>query len=305
MSPRECRDYWNGLICNAFTSLDATPFDRQQFGGRLQKTTVGSLVLANVCSAPSRVEHDRAQVARMNEQVFLLHFQMQGRSLNAQNNREAPLEAGDFTLCDSSEPYWLSFDEAIEMLVLRIPHAELSKRLALPEALTGITMTGKSGVSAMLADMLRKYWWCLKQGVCDTVLLRPSDTLLDLLATSYHEVELSQGSVSTVACVNRLKIKQFITERLHDPELSPGMIARAFHMTPRNLHYLFTGEGQSVSRYIQKQRLEECRRRLADPGFRGQTITQIAFSCGFNNATHFGRVFKECYGMTPREYRRV
>ena len=33
------------------------------------------------------------------------------------------------------------------------------------------------------------------------------------------------------------------------------------------------------------------------------SITQIAFSYGFNNAAHFSRKFKERYGAPPKEYR--
>jgi AraC-like DNA-binding protein len=33
-------------------------------------------------------------------------------------------------------------------------------------------------------------------------------------------------------------------------------------------------------------------------------VTAIAFDYGFNSPTHFGRVFRAKYNVTPREYRR-
>lgn len=33
--------------------------------------------------------------------------------------------------------------------------------------------------------------------------------------------------------------------------------------------------------------------------------TAIAFACGFNDATTFGRAFRAAFGMTPRDYRRA
>jgi AraC-like DNA-binding protein len=33
-------------------------------------------------------------------------------------------------------------------------------------------------------------------------------------------------------------------------------------------------------------------------------VTSIAFDFGFNSPTHFGRVFRARYGVTPRDYRR-
>jgi AraC-like DNA-binding protein len=36
---------------------------------------------------------------------------------------------------------------------------------------------------------------------------------------------------------------------------------------------------------------------------RDKSITQIAFSWGFNNAAHFSRCFKTRFGATPSDYR--
>ena len=36
-----------------------------------------------------------------------------------------------------------------------------------------------------------------------------------------------------------------------------------------------------------------------------KSITEIAFICGFNNLSYFSKTFLNCYGCTPREYRRT
>jgi AraC-like DNA-binding protein len=43
---------------------------------------------------------------------------------------------------------------------------------------------------------------------------------------------------------------------------------------------------------------------MTDPSQLGRTVTEIAFLHGFNNASHFGRVFRVRFGATPSEYRR-
>ena len=58
-----------------------------------------------------------------------------------------------------------------------------------------------------------------------------------------------------------------------------------------------------MSILILRRRLEECAMQLRDPIWARRTITEIAFSWGFNNATHFARVFREKYGLSPRDYR--
>jgi AraC-like DNA-binding protein len=37
----------------------------------------------------------------------------------------------------------------------------------------------------------------------------------------------------------------------------------------------------------------------------GRTVAAIAFDYGFNSPTHFGRVFRRKFAMTPREYREL
>ncbi|MEJ0042287.1 MAG: helix-turn-helix domain-containing protein [Rhizomicrobium sp.] len=56
---------------------------------------------------------------------------------------------------------------------------------------------------------------------------------------------------------------------------------------------------ETVSDYVLRRRLEECGRQLADVLWRQRTITEIAFGWGFNNATHFARVFRNHYGTNP------
>ncbi len=59
---------------------------------------------------------------------------------------------------------------------------------------------------------------------------------------------------------------------------------------------LFCGGSENASRYILRRRLEECAKLLSSALWRGHTITEIAFSSGFNSAAHFTRVFRDEYG---------
>lgn len=36
-----------------------------------------------------------------------------------------------------------------------------------------------------------------------------------------------------------------------------------------------------------------------------KSITEIAFSCGFNHLSYFSKMFQESYGCTPGEYRKA
>ena len=128
--------------------------------------------------------------------------------------------------------------------------------------------------------------------------------ILDLVASAYTVLPQAHSDRSSLATAHRIRIMNFIEAHLGDPDLTPMRVAQACKMTPRYLHHLFSHESETVARYILRRRLEECSRALTVPSQRGRTVTAIAFDYGFNSPTHFGRVFRARYGVTPREYRR-
>ncbi|MEI9891797.1 MAG: helix-turn-helix domain-containing protein [Caulobacteraceae bacterium] len=92
---------------------------------------------------------------------------------------------------------------------------------------------------------------------------------------------------------------------MRDPELRPGVIASQLKLSSRYLRMIFASSREKVSAYILRRRLEECARQMADPRWRGHSITEIAFAWGFNSAPHFTRSFRERYGVSPRQFRRA
>lgn len=99
------------------------------------------------------------------------------------------------------------------------------------------------------------------------------------------------------------RILEYVELHLTEPDLCPEGIARAHHISVRYLHKLFKDEGATVGRWILRRRLEECRRDLMRQGRGSRTIAAVAGRWGFPNATHFSRVFRAAYGMSPREWR--
>jgi AraC-like DNA-binding protein len=60
---------------------------------------------------------------------------------------------------------------------------------------------------------------------------------------------------------------------------------------------LFSERGITISDYIWRARLQNCRQELETLG--GKTITDVAFSWGFSSSSHFSRVFRKYFGIVP------
>jgi AraC-like DNA-binding protein len=304
LPPHRRLEYWNDLTGSAFTPLVTDPVDRRAFVGRLTRTQVGEIRLAEARSDPAIVRHSRQHVARTREAIFMLCLQLDGVSTNRQQGRESVLRYGEFHLLDSSRPYEVSFQQSNRMLVLSIPHADLARRMPNPESLVAIHMSGRNGVAGLLSSLLCNFWQQRRTG--DETFLSPrfSEAVLDLIASAYAGINAAAPVGSSIAIARREQIRGHIETHLHDPTLTPGSVAAAVHLSPRRLHQLFEADGETVGAYILRRRLEECARAMSDASQRSRTVTEIAFLHGFNNASHFGRVFRERYQATPSDYRR-
>ena len=103
--PARKLEYWNEIACNTFTPIVADPVDLPSFAAGLTRGQIGGLLLAEVHSAPAVVRHTQPQVARTREAVYFLLLQLEGTSINRQDNRDTRLAPGDFTLCATIRPY--------------------------------------------------------------------------------------------------------------------------------------------------------------------------------------------------------
>ncbi|PBC78704.1 AraC-like DNA-binding protein [Streptomyces sp. TLI_235] len=100
------------------------------------------------------------------------------------------------------------------------------------------------------------------------------------------------------------RIKHFARSRLADPELKPEMLAQHHHISLRYLQKLFQDHGQSPASWIRDERLHRCCTELRDPRLAHLTIAMIGERSGLYGASHFSRLFRDRYGISPREYRR-
>lgn len=213
------------------------------------------------------------------------------------------LGPGDICFYDAHGPATLDFPERFRMKVFLVPYESLGLDAADVARLAGTPVPRVSRLGSLLSPFLSE--------LADTASssLPPVGELLawnavNVLATLATE-RLNRDATATPDARTplRARILEFIDLHLTDENLSPETIAGAHHISARYLHRLFQDEGTTVGRWIQRRRLEECRRDLMIRARGGRTIAAVANRWGFMSATHFSRVFRAAYGMSPSEWR--
>ena len=84
-----------------------------------------------------------------------------------------------------------------------------------------------------------------------------------------------------------------------DPDLTLARLARKLTIPAKQLSAAINGiKGENVSRYVNRQRIEEACRRLAD----GQSVTSAMLDSGFNTKSNFNREFLRVKGTSPSKW---
>ncbi|MBQ6178307.1 MAG: helix-turn-helix domain-containing protein [Bacteroidales bacterium] len=97
-----------------------------------------------------------------------------------------------------------------------------------------------------------------------------------------------------------MKVKQYVNDH-YSEDLRLESLASLAGMTPPAFSRFFKMRtGRTLSDYIIDIRLGNAARLLVDTT---QNVSEICYSCGFNNLSNFNRIFKAKRGYTPRDFR--
>lgn len=97
------------------------------------------------------------------------------------------------------------------------------------------------------------------------------------------------------------KVKQFLGEHYFEP-VTLSQVAQITNVSARRLRTLFKeATGLTMAEYLNRIRIERAKELLLTTDM---SITSICFEVGYENLSHFYRVFKGHTGLTPGAFRR-
>ena len=155
----------------------------------------------------------------------------------------------------------------------------------------------------LLGKIYAEYGYSNSQGMSIAIRqlggCRSKQVLLLLIGNVLDEVSRRSASKQDVSAVV-YKVKQTIHKRYNE-DISLDMLADEVGFAPAYLSYIFKKEtGENIIKYLTDYRMEQAKL-LLDEGV--LKIVQIAKQCGYENQSYFNRLFKNAYGITPKQYR--
>jgi AraC-like DNA-binding protein len=266
---------------------------------QLETVEVAWLQVARITAGRHRIVHDPSTEAIPSVAIAL---QVTGSGVLEQHGRTARLIAGNWSICSSSEPYVLSSPTASHRLTMLIPLNRIERGIDV-RAVTARAFTGTSGVSRLAfggANWLMEEFTALSMVRADDL----ADSLSRLMNLAIYE-RTRQQPLEPAQRTLADRIREYVAQHLHDPDLSLDTIAHDLNASKRSLHRAVSEVDGSIHNLIWHARLERCREDLRDPTKSQHSIANIAQSWGFKNLTHFSRAFRTRFGMSAREARRA
>ncbi|WP_433382342.1 helix-turn-helix domain-containing protein [Streptosporangium sp. CA-115845] len=266
-------------------------------------------VQVSLLSYPSLQVTRTPRLIRENDpERYLLNLNLNGSAGLTYRGRSALYRAGEFAFYGTSHPSqgWRSSqEEPARSLIVQFPRALPGLPADNVDQLATVPICVRRGIGAVLAAHLSQLMRDADgyTGADETAL---SGITLDLVAaTIAHRLDASDAlTPETRRQVLLQRIDHFIERRLADPDLNPEVIAAAHHISLRYLHRLFQARGgPTVGARIRQARLEHCHRDLTDPRLDSLPLHMIAARWGFGDRTHFSRLFRSAYGVSPGDYR--
>lgn len=286
--------YWSALMCRTFAPAHGSVEDADDFDARFTVSELGATTVCTVSAPKQFWERTRQHVRRAPRDEFLFTQLLSGRGVLRQGSAELILHPGTMSVYDVNRPY--SYEVGGEVVFVKLPRRPLLDRLG---------MKAPTCATAIEADSALRQW--VSGLVCQAATLDHlsgahtadcvGNSVISAVSSLLHAAPGASVAQAAMDAPLLARVCAYIESRIGEPQLSPAAIARAQCLSERSLHRLFAQIGTTPMRWVLQQRLRLSRRALEQD--RRARITDVAFSYGFNDLSHFSRVFKKAFSMSP------
>jgi AraC-like DNA-binding protein len=270
--------------------------------------TVNALVLPGIrivegISDPLTCARTTAMLAD-GQDDFILDVMSAPVQLTLESRWQVEVRAGDGLLYPLDRP-WRMVHERADVRCLRLSRALLAAHIPDLDAVPLRVLRPEDGLLGLLmgyADLVFKGG----TGQDPAIAAAMSRHLAELAVHAFSKDAarpLGPETRQTVAAMRLDLFKADIERSLTDHSFDIARLARRHRVTPRYIQMLFADSGTTFTEFLRQQRLALAYRLLIDPTQAARNVADLAYAAGFNDLSHFNRVFRRRFGATPREIR--
>jgi AraC-like DNA-binding protein len=299
LRPGEKLEAWEAALAECIPAFEVRSVCRR-FDAMVRRRALGAMSLFECVADPCRGRRPPHLIRRDGEPYVGVQIILSGVKHYRVGDDAITVRGGDLVIWNSAQPTEFEIAQRVHQATVYLPSSELLERLPSGTVLLGCQLEAARGIGAVLyAHIQALVAQFAYLGSIDAHAVKRA-TLELVAGAAVDRLRLAPTSLSAQ---HLQRLQRYILEHIHDAGLSPAQIAQANGLSTRYLHLLFEATGETVSSWLQRQRLEHCRDALTNDAFATRNIAEVAHYFGFKDSSHFSRVFKQRYGQTPRGYR--
>jgi AraC family transcriptional regulator, positive regulator of tynA and feaB len=219
-----------------------------------------------------------------------------------EGRRNCATKKGDLVLLSAAQAFDVWQQDAAQSLAMHVPSALLALQCGNVDDLAFVTVTSAEGPAAILREMMLCCWQ-------QRAHIQPSSThelvnaLVNLIAATFRPSAQEISFTSLSMQMHFLRIRGHVLAHLSDEDLSADSIAAALGLSKSYLFAIVKSANTTLGHFILDQRLQRARQLLEFPTSRTRSISEIAFSVGFQDLSHFSKRFSARFGKSPKAFR--
>jgi AraC-like DNA-binding protein len=296
--PTERQAFWTEAICRSFANIETKPLGSTVVSGHFEFVEIGDAKLVRFDSSPQCYTRDARLVSRAGSDEFMFDFQRRGRSAMVQAGNEGTINPGYGVLYDARRPFedrLFGPEQRVELLIATVPAAPLLRSVPEAELLCAkpipLSGTVARAIAALVRDAISVPDLPANQGEPDIVAYLSA--MLRLAIGVNHE--LSRPNLFRL-------IDTYLRANIATIRPAPTLAAE-FGVSERTFHRIFADRATTFERHVLHLRVELFKDLLQQASLTNVPIARLAHQCGFADAAHATRTFKDRFGATPRDFR--
>lgn len=270
--------------------------------GTMRSALLNGVSVADISGNAHTVERTPAMTHQLRIDSVMFTFVLSGESFHYYNGGSPVLvRPGEVAVYDSDHPFLLGFSEGMRAVAVSVPRYHLAD-IGLQDTFRTLKVlrhTG-SGVDSRSARQLLEVFLGAFEPPAG---VDPHEFGERFVADVLQAVRALTGQPRDPTKDYLHEALAFIDRHLADPGLSVAHLAQELNLSKRHLSRVFAGSDSTVAQAILQQRLRHARGLLTDPGTAHLTAAEVGLRSGFTSPSHFSRVFRGHFGMSPTQAR--
>ncbi|NMN93971.1 helix-turn-helix transcriptional regulator [Antrihabitans stalactiti] len=290
-------DWWRDQVSSIHCPMT---FDlANNYRGKLEHQRSDTYQLVRWWGDSEVISRGNSDIRRHPHDAYELLVPVRGELALRQGDRESTLTPTVMALTSLDSALDLSHGDGFSSVAFVMPRARVDARMPVLPPL-GTILDASSGLGCIVVDLvmsLRRQRHELTGAQFDII----ADRVVDLLALAYNADTASRSVAVQEGLVSA--IRRVVRENAHDPDLTGAGVAKRLGWSLRHVQAQLQRAGTTPSELIREERLALARLRLQDRGWSHQSVTQVAYSSGFQDLSTFSNTYRRAFGERPSDTR--